>query len=321
MRDILVTENIAGSEMELLKKNFDVAFEPEMWKSPEKIKSAIGEFRAVMVRNQTPVTAEIISAGKRLEIIGRAGVGLDNVDHKAATSAGIVVAFAPEQNTLSVAELALGLMLSLARNIPQADRSTRSGKWDRMKYMGVELHGKTLGVVGLGRIGFMTANRARAFGMNILAHDSYVNPDGPFVVESGAKLVSLDELLSKSDFVTVHVPKTPDTVNLFNYERFCRRKPAAYFINTSRGDVVDEEGLIRALKEKRIAGCATDVRAKEPPAPGPLFEMENVIQLPHIAAFTIEAQERVVTSVCRDVADVLRGGGAKNFFNFAKPKK
>ncbi len=180
MRDILVTENIAGSEMDLLRKNFDVAFEPEMWKSPEKLKNAIGDFRAIMVRNQTPVNAELIAAGKRLEIIARAGVGLDNVDHKAAAAAGIVVAFAPEQNTLSVAELAIGLMLSLARNIPQADRSTRSGKWDRMKYMGTELYGKTLGVVGLGRIGFMTANRARAFGMKILAHDSYINPDGPF---------------------------------------------------------------------------------------------------------------------------------------------
>ncbi len=135
-----------------------------------------------------------------------------------------------------------------------------------------------------------------------------------------AKLVSLDELLTQSDFVSVHLPKTPDTVNLLNYDRFSRMKPTAYFINTSRGDVVDEDGLIQALKENRIAGCATDVRAKEPPAPGPLFEMENVIQLPHVAAFTNEAQERVVTSVCRDVADVLRGGGAKNFFNFAKPK-
>jgi D-3-phosphoglycerate dehydrogenase / 2-oxoglutarate reductase len=187
--------------------------------------------------------------------------------------------------------------------------------------IGGELQNKTLGVVGLGRIGFLTAMRARAFGMNILAHDEYINPDSFTVSESRARLTTLDDLLANSDFISCHVPETPQTLNLFNYNRFSQMKPTAFFLNAARGKVVDEPGLIRALKDKKIAGAALDVRATEPPQKDELQEMDNVILMPHIAAFTNEAQERVVACVCKDVSSILSGQPAKNFFNFARPKK
>jgi D-3-phosphoglycerate dehydrogenase len=321
MRDILVTENVAGQEMDALQRAFDVVWEPDLWRTPEKIRQIIGEFRAIIVRNQTPVSAELIATGKKLLVIGRAGVGLDNVDAKAATETGIVVAFTPEQNSISVAELTIGLMLSLARQIATANQSTKSGNWERQKFTGTELFGKTLGLVGLGRIGFLTAMRARAFGMKILAHDDFVSPDSSAVSESGAELVALNELLQRADIVSVHIPKTPQTVGLFNYEKFSRMKPGATFINTSRGEVVNEPDLIRALQEKKIAGAALDVRATEPPAPSALDEMQNVILTPHIAAFTHQGQNRVVTSICRDVAAVLRGEDARYFVNFPRPRR
>ena len=321
MPDILVSENLSSPEMEDLKKKFQVVYEPELWKDSEKLMGMIGDFRAIMVRNQTKVNADLIAAGKKLEVIGRAGVGLDNVDHAAASKAGIVVAFAPMQNSISVAELAIGLMLSMARMIPAADRSTNAGGWDRKKFTGVEMFGKTLGIVGLGRIGFLVANRAKAFGMHIIAHDNFVNPDSFTVSEIGAELVSLDELLKRSDVISVHTPETPQTAKMFNAAAFAKMKPTAFFMNTSRGGVVDEDALIEALKTKKIAAAALDVRAVEPPKPSPLAEMENVILMPHVAAFTNEGQDRVLKCVCADVDSVLSGKAAMNYFNFGMPKK
>src|SRR4051812_19545467 len=277
MRDVFVTENIAGEEMDALKRSFDVDFQPDLWKSPEKLHAAIANFRAIIVRNQTRVDRELIAAAKNLQVIGRAGVGLDNVDAKAASDAGVVVAFTPEQNAISVAELALGLMLGLARMIPAADASTRAGKWERQTFTGTELFGKTLGLVGLGRIGFLVATRARAFGMRIVAHDTFVSPDSVLVVESGATLVSMDELLAQADVISVHVPRTPQTERFIGAAAFAQMKPNALFINSSRGEVVDEPALIAALRQKRIAGAALDVRTAEPPTAGELESMPNVI--------------------------------------------
>lgn len=321
MPDVLVTETIAGEEMEAMKRAFDVSFDPQLWKSPDKLRAAVADARAIVVRNQTKVTRELVAAAKRLEVIGRAGVGLDNVDVKAASDAGVVVAFTPEQNAISVAELALGLMLSLARTIPAADASTKAGKWERQAFTGTELFGNTLGLVGLGRIGFLVATRARAFGMKILAHDAFVSPDSVLVADCGAVLVSMDELLAKADVVSVHVPSTPQTQKFIDAGKFGRMKKNALFINTSRGEVVDETALVAALRDKRIAGAALDVRATEPPAAGELETMPNVILLPHVAAFTVEGQTRVVMSICRDVAAVLRGEAAKNFVNFPRPRR
>lgn len=321
MPDVLVTENIAGEEMDGLRASFDITFEPELWKSREKLLAAIADCRAIIVRNQTKVDRALIEAGKRLQVIGRAGVGLDNVDVKAASGAGVVVAFTPEQNAISVAELALGMMLSLARRIPAGDTSTKGGRWDRQLFTGTELFGKTLGLVGLGRIGFLVAMRARAFGMRIVAHDSFVSPDSVLVAECGAALVSLEELLEQADVISVHVPKTPQTEKMFHAASFARMKRSAYFINTSRGEVVDESALLTALRENRIAGAALDVRATEPPVAGELETLPNVILMPHVAAFTIEGQGRVVASICRDVAAVMRGEPARNYVNFATPRR
>jgi len=321
VRDVLVTENIVGSEMESLKSRFDVAFEPELWRSPENLRKMISLFKAIIVRNQTRVTSELIASAPHLQVIGRAGAGLDNIDLDAATSAGIVVAYTPEQNAISVAELTIGMMLALARKIVPADQSTRAGEWKRRESTGIELYGKTLGLVGLGRIGYRVGARAKAFGMEIVAFDPYANPDAITVSESFARLLDLDALLGLADFVSCHVPLTSETAGLFGYDTFCKMKPTAYFINTSRGEVVDEEGLVQALKEKRIAGAGLDVRQKEPPEKGLLSEMDNVILTPHIGAFTKEGQDRVVSSVCRDVAAVLEGGEAKNYFNLPKPNR
>lgn len=319
--DILVTENIPGAAMDALRRSHRVRFEPDLWKRPDRLCEAAAAVRALIVRNQTEVGQELLGRAQRLEIIGRAGAGLDNIDVAAASRAGIVVANTPSQNAVSVAELTIGLLLALARKIPAADRHVRSGAWQRHEFMGTELFGKTLGVVGLGRIGFLAARRAAAFGMDILAYDPYVDPDSPEVTELRARLVGLDELLAASDVVTCHVPCTEQTRGLFGYEQFCRMKPQALFINVARGEVVDEAGLVRALQEGRIAGAALDVRSLEPPQPSPLDSMPNVVLTPHIGAFTQEGQDRVVAAVCRDVAAVLAGGAAIHYVNFPRPSR
>jgi D-3-phosphoglycerate dehydrogenase / 2-oxoglutarate reductase len=321
MPTVLISENISGAPVAELQKNHEVSLQPELWKDCHGLLAAVRSARALIVRNQTQVTAELIAAAENLQIIARAGVGLDNVDVRAASQAGVVVAFTPSQNAVSVAELTLGLMLALARKIAAADRHVKQGGWARYQFMGSELYGKTLGVVGLGRIGCLTARRAAAFGMEVAAYDPYVDPDSLLVAELRPRLLGLDELLATADVVTCHMPHTPQTRGMFDYARFCRMKPSAMFVNVARGEVVDEAGLVRALEEHRIAGAGLDVRQKEPPAPGPLCAMENVILTPHIGAFTDEGQYRVVASVCRDVAAVLAGQGATNYVNFAKPQR
>ncbi len=321
MPDVVVSENVAGAPMDALRRDLDVLFDPDLWKDPDRLAEAVASARALVVRNQTEVTAALIGGAPKLEIIARAGAGVNNVDVKAASDAGIVVAYTPSENSVSVAELTIGLMLALARKIPAADRDTKAGGWARRRFTGVELLDKTLGIVGLGRIGVLTARRARAFGMTIVAHDEFIDPGAPAITELEARLVGLDELLARSDFVSCHVPLTESTRGMFDYGRFCRMKPGAFFLNTSRGEVVDEAALVRVLREGRIAGAGLDVRAVEPPEAGPLAEMERVILTPHVAAFTDEAQHRVVESVCRDVAAVLRGGEAAGFFNFAAPRR
>jgi len=321
MADVVVAENIVGSPMELLRADLDVLFDPDLWKTPARLAHEIRPARALVVRNQTQVTAGLIEAAGKLQIIARAGAGVNNIDVQAASDAGVVVAYTPDENSVSVAELAVGLMLALARRIAAADRDTRRGGWERRGFTGIELMDKTLGVVGLGRIGILTAARARAFGMKIIAHDDFIDPDSPAVGELPARLLTLDDLLARSDFVTCHVPLTERTLGMFDYGRFSRMKPEALFVNTSRGEVVDEDGLIRALEEGRIGGAALDVRQTEPPQSGRLAEMDNVILTPHVGAFTHEAQHRVVYAVCRDVTAVLGGGRAAGYLNFPVPKR
>lgn len=316
--DILITEKIVGQPVDDLRKRFVVDADPELWKDPVRLKARLRTARALIVRNQTQVTADLISDAPSLRVIGRAGAGLDNIDLRAASAAGIVVVSTPDQNSLSVAELTLAMMFALARRLTVADRSTKQGGWERQRFTGIELSGKTLGLVGLGRIGFLTGLRARALGMRVIAHDTYVSPDAAAVTETHAELVTFDELLARSDFVSCHVPLTPQTRGMFGYEQFCRMKSSAYFLNLARGELVNEAGLCRALDEGRIAGAALDVREKEPPGPSPLSARDDVILTPHIAAFTHEGQARVVAAVCGDVASVLLGESPRNFVNFPR---
>jgi len=319
MSEILVSENITGEAMTRLRETHDVAFEPDLWNDAGRLAERLQTARAIIVRNQTKVTRELIAAAPNLQIIGRAGAGLDNIDTDAASESGIVVSYTPSENSISVAELVLGFMLTAVRRIPAAWLHTRSGGWNRMQFVGGELFGKTLGIVGLGRIGRLVAERARAFGMTIIAHDEFIDPTSPFVAELGARLTSLDDLLEQADFVSLHVPLTPETRNWFSHDAFQMMKSSAWFMNASRGEVVDEAALLQALNEKQIAGAALDVRSQEPPEDNELAKLANVILTPHIGAFTNEAQERVVAAVCSDVTAVLSGNPASNAFNFPSP--
>jgi D-3-phosphoglycerate dehydrogenase len=315
MPDILIAENLRGAAIDALRSRFEVTFMPELWKDPAKLLDCIGGHRALLVRNQTDVNALVIAAGKKLIVIGRAGVGLDNVDVAAATRAGVLVTSTPDQNAISVAELAIGLMISLARMIPGANLDTRNGNWNRQQYVGTELYGKTIGIVGAGKIGYLTARRAQALGMKVLAYDPFIGRDNILLSELNAELLSLDDLLARADVVSCHLPATAETQGIFNAERFAQMKPAATFLNTSRGEVVVESDLLDALKTGKIAGAALDVRLAEPPVAGELEQLPNVILTPHIAAFTHEAQHRVMNAICDDVTRVLEGKSPQNAVN------
>ena len=320
-KKILITENIVGPGIDALKKKYDCRWDKDLWQKPSEILGIADQFEAIIVRNQTKVTADLLKAATRCQVIGRAGVGVDNVDVKAASELGIVVAFTPEENAISVAEQVLGMMLCLARRFVGADACVKSGRWDRMSFLGVELFGKTLGVIGLGKIGARVAIRARAFGMRIIAYDPYLTRHHIHVTESQADLTDMDTLLKTSDFITIHLPLTPETRHLINKERLCRMKATAYLINTSRGPIIDETDLYDALSRKVIAGAALDVREEEPPKASPLNGLQNILLTPHVAAFTVEAQDKVQESLSEDVDRILEGKPALRFANFAGPKR
>lgn len=315
LAEILISENIRGAAVDALASEYSVVTEPELWKDTAALVKALDGAKALIIRNQTKVTAELLAAAPSLEVIGRAGVGLDNVDVAACTKAGVQVVSTPEQNAISVAELAIGLMLSLARMIPAADIDTKAGGWSRQRFTGVELWGKTLGILGAGKIGFLTAMRAKAFGMKIVAYDPFVSQDSVYLAEIGAELLPLEDVLAQSDFVSCHMPATSKTNGMLDAGCFSKMKKTAFFVNTSRGEVVNETDLVAALKAKTIAGAALDVRAKEPPVKGELETLDNILLVPHIAALTNEAQDRVTRSICEDVAAVLRGERPSNPVN------
>lgn len=307
MTDILITENIRGAAVDALSSRFNVEFEPDLWRDAEALAQRAANVRALIIRNQTQVNAQLLAATRKLEVIGRAGVGLDNVDVEASTAARVLITSTPEQNAISVAELAIGLMISLARFIPAGNADTKQGNWNRQRFTGTELYGKTLGIIGAGRIGFLTAQRARAFGMKIVATDPMISRDNVLLFELGAELLPLDELMKRSDVVSCHLPSNPHTQGLLNKSCFSLMKPTATFINTSRGEVVVESDLLQVLRDRKIAGAALDVRTQEPPMKGELEELDNLIVMPHVAALTHEAQTRVTNAICEDVARVLDG--------------
>jgi D-3-phosphoglycerate dehydrogenase len=307
MIDVLIPELITGPAVDDLCARFKVICEPELWRDPAELQRRIPGVRALIVRNHTRVTADLLRAASNLLVVGRTGVGLDNVDVNFASSAGIVIAYTPQQNAISVAELTLALMLSLARNIPQANAHAKAGGWDRHQFMGTELYGKTLGIIGFGRIGYLTAARARAFGMDIITASPSTSADNTLLSELRASLVPLDTLLARADFVSCHIPATPQNIGLLNREKLRLMKPTAWLINASRGEILDEPALLEALQSGWLAGAALDVRAAEPPVPTALESLPNVILLPHLGAFTTEAQLRVTRALCTDVARVLDG--------------
>ncbi len=321
-KQILISEDITGVGIEVLKSKYDITIDPNLWKNLPQLEKMVKGIDALIVRNQTRVIASLFGEAKDLRVIGRAGVGYDNIDVHAASQAGVVICYSPEENAVSVAEHVFALILALARKIPWADRSVKSGGWERKKYHGFELLGKTLGILGLGKIGARVALRAKAFGMRILAHDAYLSPTHLHVTESGAFMVSLDQLLAESDFLTIHLPLNEGTAQMLNTKIFQKMKPTAFLINTSRGEVLVEEDLIRALRDGKLAGAALDVREKEPPShESPLHAFDNVILTPHTAGLTYEAQEKVVEAIAEDVDRVLSGQPALRYVNFPRPKR
>ena len=312
MPDVLIAEDIRGNAVDALSSRFEVTFQPDLWRDPGALATQLAEFRALIVRNQTKVDAALLRSAKRLVVIGRAGVGLDNVDVAAATRAGAIVTYTPDQNAISVAELAIGLMISLARNIPTASADTKDGNWNRRRFWGTELYGKSFGIIGAGRIGFLTARRAQALGMKILACDPLISRDNVLLSDLNAEPLSLEDLLRRADVVSCHLPSTPKTTKLLDASCFALMKSTAIFLNTSRGQVVDEAALLTALQRGEIAAAGLDVRASEPPEVSELEKLANVLLTPHIGALTYEAQDRVTAAMCEDVARVLDGKAPLN---------
>src|SRR4051795_5446507 len=300
---VLIAEELSPATVEALGPDFEIRHCDGA--DREALLSAIVDVDAILVRSATKVDEEALAAARRLKIVARAGVGLDNVDVKAATQHGVMVVNAPTSNIVSAAELAVALMLAAARHVSPAHAALRNGEWKRSKYTGIELYEKTVGIVGLGRIGVLVAQRLNAFGMSVIAYDPYVQPGR--AAQMGVRLVDLDTLLDESDFMSVHLPKTPETIGLIGAEELAKAKSSAVLVNAARGGIVDEGALFAALKEGRIAAAGVDVYAKEPCTDSPLFELENVVATPHLGASTDEAQEKAGVSVARSVRLALSG--------------
>lgn len=312
MPKVLVSDPIAKDGIELLQQHFDVDVKVGMEKS--ELVKIIGKYDALAVRSETKVTADVLEAAKNLKIIGRAGVGVDNIDVPVATQKGIIVVNSPAGNTIAAAELTMAMMLSLSRNIPQGHNSLRSGEWKRSKFVGNELYGKTLGVLGLGKIGTAVAKRAQSFEMNVIGCDPFVSED--YTRKLGIELVGFEELLSRSDYITLHVPATKDTKGSIGAKQIAMMKPGVRIVNVARGGIVDEAALCKAVEEGKVAGIAFDVYEQEPPpADNPLLKLDKAITTPHLGASTEEAQVNVAIDVAEQIVDVLNGKPARSAVN------
>ncbi len=321
--DILITEAFSDPAIDRLEADYHVVREPEAFKDAARLKELVADARTIIVRNQTQLTADVLEAAPKLIGIGRMGVGLDNIDVKKATALGIVVVAPLDANSTSVAEMTLGMMLGLARKIAESDRKTRAGGWDRKGGTGVELAGKTLAICGFGRVGRKVARLAHAFGMRIIVSDPFVEAGSPALAETDAELcATLEEALAQADHVSAHSPLTPETKRMFNAQRFAAMKPGAFFLNTSRGGIVDESALLDALKSGHLGGAGLDVREQEPPGePCGLESLDNVILLPHVGGWTTEALSRTHSAVAADLSSLLQGGAAENFVNQERPSR
>ncbi len=301
---VLVTEKLSDAGLELLRRDFQVDVRPEL--AAEGLGGEIAPYDALIVRSQTRVDADVFAAGENLKVVARAGIGLDNVDVEAATRRGVMVVNAPQSNVVSAAEHTVALLLAQARNIPKADRDLKAGRWERSAYQGVELQGKTLGVVGLGRVGALVTQRCAAFGMRIIAFDPYVQKER--AKEMRVELMpTLEALLVQADFVTVHLPRTPDTEGLIGERELALVKEGVRIVNTARGGIVDEAALAKAIEDGRVGGAALDVFETEPTTESPLFAFDQVVVTPHLGASTAEAQDKAGTSVAEMVRLALSG--------------
>ena len=310
---VLVTDNLSAAGVELLRKERGITVDVQPAMTKAALCKAIGSYDGLVVRSGTNVSADVIRAAKKLKVIARAGVGVDNIDVEAATKRGIIVMNTPAGNTISTAEHTFSLLLALSRNVPSADRSLRDGKWERKKFMGTELHNKVLGIVGLGRIGTEVAKRAHAFGMHVVAYD-------PLLTEAHARsldieVASLDEVIRRSDYITLHAPLTSETHHLLGEKEFSSMKKGVRIVNCARGGMVDENALARAIKSGRVAGAALDVYEQEPPKDSPLLGLDGVVVTPHLAASTDEAQQSVAVEAARQMIDALKGGIVRNALN------
>ncbi|HSF92088.1 MAG TPA: phosphoglycerate dehydrogenase [Paracoccaceae bacterium] len=315
MPKVLISDKLSTEAVQIFKDNgVEVDFQPDLGKDPVKLAEIIGNYDGLAIRSNTKVTADIIAKATNLKVIGRAGIGVDNVDIPAASAKGIVVMNTPFGNSITTAEHAIAMMFACARQIPAADASTQAGKWEKSRFMGSEITGKTLGLIGAGNIGSVVASRAIGLKMKVISYD-------PFLSEERAKnlgiekVENLDDLLARADFVTLHLPKTATTANLLNAERIAKMKKGARLINCARGGLVDEEAVAEALKSGHLAGAAFDVFAVEPAKENVLFGCPNVVCTPHLGASTAEAQENVALQVAEQMSDYLMRGAISNSLN------
>jgi D-3-phosphoglycerate dehydrogenase / 2-oxoglutarate reductase len=310
---VLISDSLSKEAIEILEKEKEFKVDVNTKLTPEDLKKVIRDYDALLVRSATKVTKEIINAADRLKIIGRAGVGLDNVDVEAASKKGIIVVNTPGGNTISTAEHTFSMMLALSRNIALADLSMKKGEWERKKFIGVELYGKTLGIVGLGRIGTEVARRGLSFEMKVLAYDPFLSADK--AKELGIELVDLKRLFSEADYITVHTPLTDETKHIISDKEFGIMKKGVRILNCARGGIIDEDALVKAVESGKVAGAALDVYENEPPKDSKLLKMEKVVLTPHLGASTEEAQVNVAIDVANTVRDALLNRGVRNAVN------
>ncbi|MFW6113560.1 MAG: phosphoglycerate dehydrogenase [Actinomycetota bacterium] len=318
MARILIKEKISQRGVEFLEEGFEVTYAPDMgW---EEFMSCIGEYDALIVRSSTKVDAGVIEAGKNLKVIGRAGVGVDNIDLDAASKRGIMVINAPQSNIISAAEQTMALLFAMCRNLPEAVNSLRQGQWERGRFQGVELYHKVMGIIGLGRIGTLVAQRCQSFGMQVIAYDPYVSGDR--ARKEGVELVSrLDDLIEQADFITVHLPKTSETFHMLGREEFAKMKEGVRVLNVARGGVIDEQALYEALESGKVAGAGLDVFENEPATENPLVGHPRVVPTPHLGASTREAQDRAGVMIAEQVYAALNGEFVPNVINMQIPRE
>jgi D-3-phosphoglycerate dehydrogenase len=311
---VLISDKLSDEGVQILKKEKELQVDIKTELKPEDLKQIIKDYDALVVRSGTKVTKEIIDAASSLKVIGRAGVGLDNVDLESATARGIIVMNTPGGNTISTAEHTMSMILALSRSIPQACSSLKAGEWKRSKFMGTELYNKVLGIVGLGRIGSEVAKRALSFGMKVVAFDPFISLE--VAKQMGVEVMELKDVLSGSDYITIHTPLSDETKHMISDKEFAIMKPTAKIVNCARGGIIDEAALFKALESKKIAGAAMDVFENEPPTGSPLLKLENIVLTPHLGASTEEAQVNVAIEIAEVVRDALLGRGVRNAANY-----